>query len=91
MKKVLQAWFMKIRGTYEGIMVIFKKLVPTMPTHFQLISIWNIFVFKQSLLSNSVHNLQHLLWTSICYVSFVDIREIWNWQIYLKKVLYFVY
>jgi len=39
MKKVLQAWFMKIRGTYEGIMVIFKKLVPTMPTHFQLISI----------------------------------------------------
>jgi len=41
----------------------------------------HIFIFKQSLLSYAVHNFQHLLQISICIVSFVDIRKIWNWQL----------
>jgi len=43
-----------------------------------------LFIFKQSLF---VHNFQYLLRISICNVLFVDIRETWNGQICLKKVL----
>jgi len=38
-KTVLLAWFMKICATHRGLILTFKKLVLTMPTHCQLISI----------------------------------------------------